>query len=847
MKLTEIDLQGNGNFLEEPSGFECKKFYLPASWDYIYTNDKILLRICHNGSGYLQLDPPGGPGIFSTERNTAVPQFFTWLIPHQNGKFGNAFTNFWLPNSPTFTGGEPDEYSCRFLPDSAQYHVRSNNWIMDTELIVPPNEAVMTMTITVTNAASQPRRCTLMPSLKPFMAHFMMAPWDVPHWYQTSAFYEVNGIPGFFMEIRDPGGEPIKRIRAGLITDLKVTSFETCMGRFNGHGFWQSPSAVLDGKCAQTIHQQMPPWDTFFPDNATVGQAIAACMAADIELGAEQSQQFTLVIGKLSSNKKGTMPPQSEMSALARFFDPQVRERAKQAIREKYQKLFAIRTLTTPDEALNQYTNTFLPMQLKWVMALDRGWPTGGRGTRDASQDTTGIIPLDQKFARQRLMEIISKQRSDGWFPRGYPIARRKNFKSPGHVDAGVWVWEFLHDFICYTRDFAFLDEKIDWMDSDTTSTVLDHMTRCFSYYLSPKNLGEHGLVKIYEGDWNDSVNRAGVEGRGETVMVSCQLVLALEQSANLLEYLGRARKNRALPALAKKYRSASVKLRRNILKHAFNKKGFFNAVFNDGGKWVFSDKDPDGEKRINNPANSFAIIAGIIPAAKADNVFNAINELKGPYGWRLLFPPTGIKKPIEHLGRTGHGDLAYGIAENGTPYNHGSHGFFARAAYSAGRGGLFYEIMRWMMPYYQDCHPVHVARTAPYGVVNHWKEAVGLEGVGGETFLSGSVTTALRNLYDGMLGFRPELEDLTIDPVIPADWKQMQGEVPFLGGRITIKISNPDGVECGVKELRLDGRKAGQSEFSERLGRPLASIPLTAIKAKKDHTIEVMMGTSEG
>ena len=36
---------------------------------------------------------------------------------------------------------------------------------------------------------------------------------------------------------------------------------------------------------------------------------------------------------------------------------------------------------------------------------------------------------------------------------------------------------------------------------------------------------------KIREGDWNDSVNRAGLEGKGESVMVSCQAVLGLEAS----------------------------------------------------------------------------------------------------------------------------------------------------------------------------------------------------------------------------------------------------------------------------------------------------------------------------
>jgi serine/threonine protein kinase len=43
----------------------------------------------------------------------------------------------------------------------------------------------------------------------------------------------------------------------------------------------------------------------------------------------------------------------------------------------------------------------------------------------------------------------------------------------------------------------------------------------------------------------------------------------------------------------------------------AMNKEGYLNAVFNDAGKWLFSPKDSDGQRRINSTPNTFAIIAG--------------------------------------------------------------------------------------------------------------------------------------------------------------------------------------------------------------------------------------------
>jgi cellobiose phosphorylase len=281
--------------------------------------------------------------------------------------------------------------------------------------------------------------------------------------------------------------------------------------------------------------------------------------------------------------------------------------------------------------------------------------------------------------------------------------------------------------------------------------------------------------------------------------------------------------------------------MRDNLQRHAFNKSGYYNGVFSDSGRWVFSPADSDGKSRINGPANSFAVIAGVARGQARDSVIDALNSLKGPHGWRLFYPGIG-HPPIPKLGRLGQGDLESGIAENGAPYNHGSHGFLGRAAWTAGRGQMFYDVMRYMLPYDQQAHPIAVSKTAPYGVVNHWKEAIGMEGRGGDTFLSGSIATALRNFYEGMAGFRPELEAVVIDPVIPPDWRQMQAHVSFMGARITINVRNPSGKECGVARLTMDGKEMPDRINCPRLERQLAVIPIDAFKSGKKHVIEVAL-----
>ena len=72
----------------------------------------------------------------------------------------------------------------------------------------------------------------------------------------------------------------------------------------------------------------------------------------------------------------------------------------------------------TPDAALNRYLNEWVPLQLRWVGLLDRGWPTSMRGTRDASQDYSGITSIDPDAGLQMLRELFACQRRDGSFPR---------------------------------------------------------------------------------------------------------------------------------------------------------------------------------------------------------------------------------------------------------------------------------------------------------------------------------------------------------------------------------------------------------------------------------------------
>ena len=56
------------------------------------------------------------------------------------------------------------------------------------------------------------------------------------------------------------------------------------------------------------------------------------------------------------------------------------------------------------------------------------------------------------------------------------------------------------------------------------------------------------------------------------------------------------------------------------------------------------------------------------------------------------------------------------------------------------------------------------------------------------------------------ILGIRPALEGLQIDPCIPSDWKGFRVTRKYRSAVYNINVDNPDGVQKGVAEIRVNG-----------------------------------------
>ena len=193
------------------------------------------------------------------------------------------------------------------------------------------------------------------------------------------------------------------------------------------------------------------------------------------------------------------------------------------------------------------------------------------------------------------------------------------------------------------------------------------------------------------------------------------------------------------------------------------------------------------------------------------------------PYGILLNAPSYTV--PDDDIGFVTR--VYPGLKENGSIFSHPNPWAWA-AECVLGRGDRAMKFYNALCPYYQN-NMIEIRQSEPY---SYCQFVVGRDhtafGRARHPFMTGSGGWAYFSATRYMLGIRPDFEHLTIDPCIPADWKEFSAVRRWRGAEYDIHVENPDGVMKGVQELYVDGEKV------ER-------IPVMAQGSR--HDVRVVMG----
>jgi N,N'-diacetylchitobiose phosphorylase len=467
--------------------------------------------------------------------------------------------------------------------------------------------------------------------------------------------------------------------------------------------------------------------------------------------------------------------------------------------------------VNTPDEDLNHTINVWglynCLITFAWSRAasLVYNGERDGLGFRDSVQDILGVAAAIPDEARARLELMLTGQLSNGG---AIPVIKPFEHQ-PGHEplpdpeeyrsDDCLWFFNAVPALVGEIGDLDFYHKVLPYADKGQ-DTVFGHLRRALEFNL--ERTGKHDMPCGLSADWNDCL-RLGYYG--ESLFVTFQLRLGLTVYAEIAEKLGKSEE--ADWALEK--RDA---VDRHIQKFGWDGEWFIWAIAEDGT--VYGTKDY-GEGQVYLNTQIWAVISGAATAEQAERCLQTVNDrLATPYGLMLAAPPF-VKAPIEVMRAVVYNP---GIKENAGIFNH-TQGWGVMAECMVGNGDRAYEYYRASMPAaYNDRAEIRQSEPYVQGQTTYstFSPRPGNTRV---SWLTGAAAWAYYSATQYILGLRPELDGLRIDPCIPKDWPGFTARRRFRGTIINIKVNNPKGISKGVKSLVLNGSAlAGDFIPAERL-----------------------------
>jgi cellobiose phosphorylase len=549
-----------------------------------------------------------------------------------------------------------------------------------------------------------------------------------------------------------------------LATTADVHAYETSNRRFAGvYGSLHAPDALSSGGDLSSI-------DTSF-DATMIG-----ALQSRFELRPGASIEVRMVAG-IADSLEAAITSSKEVLASGWF------EQEQAAIAGNFETFSERIEVNLPDE--DRETELFTNVWLKQQISLGKTWArTYTRGFRDIMQDITAFVGLEPSCVADRICYCLERQR-----PSGNTLRQWEPIDLHPYRDGPAWIVPAVAGYIKETGDFSLLEREVSYYDSDESATVLDHCLRGMDFLFD--GLGAHGLCLWGGGDWNDSLNGAGLQLKGESVWLSQAAIVAAQQFAELLLQLNQS-------DLAKSYQEKAARLGENLQKHAWDGDHFL-CGFTDWGEKVGARENKYAQIFLN--MQTWAILAGIAqdPEALSDTIEA---ELKTDFGYVLNRP--SFREGDDHIGRVSYFEL--GAYENGSVYNHGG-AFKIAADCKLGRGQLAYDTLLKILPG-NAANPSTASGSEPYAVSNMY---LGPENDlrGGEALMSWITGTAgwlLRCVVEEMLGVRPEFDGLRIKPCLPPHWNGVKVKRQFRGSVFNIVIHNPNQLETGALEIRVDG-----------------------------------------
>ena len=773
---------------------------VPASWtNYIGLKDFYGV-FNHTAAGYVLYKSPEYHRITRFRPNGPVdgPGHYVYLRDNNTGDFWSVS---WQP-----VGKPKEHYSCRHGLSYSKYLCDYSGINAQQTLFAAIDDPVEIWDVRLRNDSGKKRNLSVFSYLE---FSFHQIPMDNQNFqmslYATGSRYE-DGIIEEDLYYEEDGFQ-------FFTADFTPDGFDCCRDAFLGdYRTERNPQAVETGKCSGSFRKG--------------GNHCGALMKTiTLEPGQEQRLLFLLGEGGLETGrtmrrKYTQQRVDRDFAETAKFWD----ERLK------------CLQVSTPSEAMNTELNIWNLYQSEINVMFSRFTSfieVGGRvglGYRDTAQDAMMVVHADPEGCKKRIVQLLKALTYEGYGlhlfePRWFePEEKQQSFKSPTVVptpdksqivhglkdacaDDALWLVSSIVQYVRETGDVGFVDTVVRYADGGE-GTVYDHMKRILDF--SAKQVGAHGICKGLRADWNDCLNLGG----GESAMVSFLHHWAICNFVELAKKLGRN-------GDAEHYETMAAAVKKISRQELWDGQWFIRGITAKGRK-IGTQTDIEG--RVHMESNTWAVLSGVADPEQGKLAMDAVDEyLYTPYGLMLNAPCFTV--PDDDIGFVTR--VYPGLKENGSIFSHPNPWAWCAEAV-LGRGSRAMKFYDALCPAMQNDR-IEVRKSEPY---SYCQFVSGRDhttfGEAHHPFMTGSAGWAYYAATQYLLGVRPEFDSLTVDPCIPADWKEFTVDRIWRGAEYRIRVTNPKGVEKGVAEIRLNGETVD-------------SIPVQAPGSVSE--IEVIMG----
>uniref|UniRef100_C6E6P1 Glycosyltransferase 36 associated n=1 Tax=Geobacter sp. (strain M21) TaxID=443144 RepID=C6E6P1_GEOSM len=533
-----------------------------------------------------------------------------------------------------------------------------------------------------------------------------------------------------------------------------------------------------------------------------------AVQRVTLELAPGEQRDIVCMLGQEAS-----VPEAREL--VLRYRQDRSFEDAFDRTRAWWDELLGTVQVQTPEPAADLLINRWLQYQSLSCRIWGRSgfYQSGGAfGFRDQLQDVMAFLYARPELAAEQILLAASRQFSEGdvqhWWhePAGAGIRSRIS-------DDLLWLPYVVAQYVRTTGDLAILEAEVPFLNAPPLSddqhevfsvpqvsleraTLFEHCRRAVARGLTT---GPHGLPLMGTGDWNDGMNLVGAGGKGESVWLAwflCDILKGMAEISTLLK----------LPELARGYLEERSALVLRTEKAGWDGEWYLRGTFDDGTPLGSSS---NSEARIDSLPQSWAWLSGAADRERAGKGLEAAWQhlVREDEGLVLLFePPFDTSEPSPGYIK----GYPPGVRENGGQYTHAAL-WMVMALAKKGEGDRAAQLLRVLNPieHARDAQAAWLYGVEPYVVAADVYRLPGRIGQGGWSWYTGSAAWMYRAWIEEVLGLKVRGDELRMNPVIPAAWPGFSMSYRHGEAVYAIRVENPDGCQCGVAQVEMDGRRA--------------------------------------